>query len=181
MTVRSCFAGLANGFQAHLVEGSESRQVFEYHRSRIAAIFASQPDLPLHQDTVAGFVQGFVITGAYFVADGSVEQESMGPVLGGALLLGQDLPIDADPVDVTAGLSFFERAAEALGEPDETGIVRDLVWSAFTMIPDVPMTCASLGGFCLGVLYATPYLTGSDAGSAVLIAAAYELACDLGT
>ncbi|MGH3906111.1 MAG: hypothetical protein ACRDTE_18300 [Pseudonocardiaceae bacterium] len=41
------------------------------------------------------------------------------------------------------------------------------------------MTCASLGGFCLGVLYSTPYLTGSDAGPAALLNAAYELARDL--
>jgi hypothetical protein len=179
MEVRSCFAGLAKGLESHLVKGSESRWLFDYHRGRIAELFASQPDLPLHQDTVAGFLHGFVVTGAYFVADDTVEQESMGPVLGGALLLGQDLPIDADPADITAGRSFFERAAQAVGEPDETGIVRDLVWSAFTMASDVPMTCASLGGFCLGVLYATPYLTGSDAGPAALLAAACELAQDL--
>lgn len=179
MHVRSCFAGLARGFEAHLVEGTESRWFFEHHRGRIAELFASQPDLPLHQDTVAGFINGFMITGAYFVADGSVEQQSVGPALGGALLLGQDLPIEDDPADVTAGFSFFERAAEAVDEPDETGIARDLVWSAFKTTPDVPITCASLGGFCLGVLYTIPYLTGSDAGPAALLAAACELAHDL--
>ncbi len=181
MRLRSCFEGLARGLQTHLVEGSESRQLFEYHRGRIAAIFASQPDLPLHQDTVAGFVQGFMVTGAYFVADDSVEQESMFPVLGGALLLGQDLPIDADPVDVTAGLGFFERAAQALSDADTdpADAIYELVEQAFALVPDVPMTCASLGGFCLGVLYSTPYLTGSDAGPVAMLTAAWELACDL--
>jgi len=179
MTVRSCFAGLASGLQEHLAEGSESRDLFEYHRNRIAAIFASQPDLPLHQDTVVGFVNGFMLSGAYFVSDDSVQQESMFPVLGGALLLGQDLPIDADPVDVTAGFSFFERAAPAMGEPDPTGVTRDLVCKAFSMAPDAPMTCASLGGFCLGVLYTAPYLTGSDTGPAALLTAAGELAREL--
>ncbi|MGH3799259.1 MAG: hypothetical protein ACRDTD_03830 [Pseudonocardiaceae bacterium] len=176
MRLRSCFEGLASGLQAHLVEGSESRQLFEYHRGRIAAIFASQPDLPLHQDTVAGFLQGFMVTCAYFVAAGSVEQESTFPVLGGVLLLGQDLPIDAEPVDVTAGLGFFERAAQALGDTDPADVIYELVERAFALVPDVPMTCASLGGFCLGVLYATPYLTGSDAGPAAMFTAAWELA-----
>jgi hypothetical protein len=179
MRLRSCFEGLAIGLQAHLVEGSESRQLFEYHRVQIAAIFASQPDLPLHQDTVAGFVQGFLVTASYFVADDSVEQESMFPVLGGALLLGQELPIDADPVDVTAGLGFFERAAQALGDTDPADAIYELVERAFTLAPDLPMTCASLGGFCLGVLYAAPYLTGSDAGPAAMLTAAWELAHDL--
>ena len=179
MALRSCFRGLAKGLQMHLVEGSESLQLFEYHRDRIAAIFASQPDLPLHQDTVAGFVQGFLVTCAYFVADDSVEQESVFPVLGGALLLGQDLPIEADPVDVTAGLGFFERAAQALGDTDPADVVYELVERAFTLAPDVPMTCASLGGFCLGVLYTTPYLTGSDAGPVAMLTAAWEFARDL--
>jgi hypothetical protein len=179
MRLRSCFEGLARGLQAHLVEGSESRQLFDYHRGRIAAIFASQPDLPLHQDTVAGFVQGFLATCAYFVADDSVEQESMFPALGGALLLGQDLPIDADPIDVTVGLGFFERAAQVLDDIDPADVIYELVERAFALAPDVPMTCASLGGFCLGVLYATPYLTGSDAGPAAMITAAWELAHDL--
>lgn len=178
MTVRSCFVGLASGLQAHLAEGSESRELFDYHRSRIAALFASQPDLPLHQDTVAGFVHGFLTVGAYFVPDDSVEQQSMFPVLGGALLLGQSLRIEADPTDVTTGLGFFDRAAPALGGPDPTGTVRDLVSRAFAMAPDVPMTCASLGGFCLGVLYTAPYLH-VDTGPAVLLTAACELARDL--
>ncbi|MGH3752881.1 MAG: hypothetical protein ACRDRP_09325 [Pseudonocardiaceae bacterium] len=62
MRLRSCFEGLASGLQVHLVEGSETRELFEYHRGRIVALFASQPDLPLHQDTVAGFVNGFLVT-----------------------------------------------------------------------------------------------------------------------
>jgi hypothetical protein len=124
-------------------------------------------------------VNGFLVTGAYFVADDSVEQESMGPVLGGALLLGQDLPIDADPVDVTAGLGFFERAAQAVGDNDPTDVIYELVQRSFAMTPDVPMTCASLGGFCLGVLCTIPYITGSDAGPAALLTAACELARDL--
>jgi hypothetical protein len=113
------------------------------------------------------------------VADDSVEQESMFPVLGGALLLGQDLPIDADPVDVTAGLGFFERATQALDDTDPADVIYELVERAFTLAPDVPMTCASLGGFCLGVLYATPYLTGSDAGPAAMLTAAWKLAYGL--
>lgn len=135
MKARSCFVGLAAGLQAHLVEGTETRWYFDHHRGRIAELFASQPDLPLHQDTVAGFIHGFLITGAYFVADDSVEQQSMGAALGGALLLGQDLPIDADPADVTVGFGFFERAAPALADPDPTGAPSDLVRQAFNMAP----------------------------------------------
>ena len=106
MTVRSCFAGLADGLREHLVEGTWTRQLFDYHRVRMEALFASQPDLPLHQDTVAGFLQGFLTTAAYFVPDDSVEQESMFPVFGGALLLGQDLPIDTSPAGLAVEPGF---------------------------------------------------------------------------
>ncbi|MGH4015340.1 MAG: hypothetical protein ACREX8_04470 [Gammaproteobacteria bacterium] len=84
MKLRSWFEGLASGLQEHLIEGSESRWLFDHRRGRIEQLFASRPDLPLHQDTVAGFVHRFLVTGACFVADDSVDQESMGPVLCGA-------------------------------------------------------------------------------------------------
>lgn len=180
MTLRSCFEGLAVDLRCHLVEGTETRDLYEYHRGRIAELFASQPDLPLHQDTVAGFLHGFVLTGEYFVPEGSVEQQSMSPVLGGALLLGQELPIEPDAAHSAAGSGFFERTAHAavLVEPDETGLFRALVRSAFEMTPDVPICYATLGGFCLGVLYTVPYLT-TDAGPAGLLGAACELAREL--
>jgi hypothetical protein len=177
MKVRSCFVGLAAGLRADLVEGSEYRELFDYHRGRIEAVFASQPDLPLHQDTVAGFLHGFMFTGAWFVPEGSLQQESMFPVLGGALLAGQDLPIDTGPV--TAGRRFIEQAAATLLSLALDDAALGLVREAFAAAGDVPMTCASLGGFCLGVLYAAPYLPEHGADPAPLIAAACQLARDL--
>ena len=177
MKVRSCFAGLAAGLQADLVEGSEYRDLFDYHRGRIEAVFASQPTLPLHQDTVAGFLHGFLYTGAAFVPMGSLEQESMFPVLGGVLLAGQDLPIDTGPV--SAGLGFIEQAAATLVGLDLVEAAVGLVREAFAAAGDVPMTCASLGGFCLGVLYAAPYLPEHGIDPAPLIVAACHLALNL--
>ncbi|MBV9162096.1 MAG: hypothetical protein JO309_16475 [Pseudonocardiales bacterium] len=179
MQVRSCFAGLARALQGHLVKGCELRDLFEYHRGRIEAVFASQPDLPLHQDTVAGFVQGFVVIATYFVPDDSVEQQSMFPALGGALLLAQDLPIDTSPTNITAGRGFIERTALVLDGSGHPSGLYELVQRAFTLVPDVPMSCASLGGFCLGVLYATPYLSGSAVDQMALISAACQHAHDL--
>lgn len=176
MSVRSCFVGLASALQTDLAEGSESRELFDYHRCRIESVFTSQPDLPLHQDTVAGFLHGFLFTGTSFVPAHSLEQESMFPVLGGVLLLGRELPIDASPAALTAGRGFFERVAAQLTGGPRAGAAYGLVREAFVLAGDVPMTCASLGGFCLGVLYADPYLPERGADPAVLIAATYELA-----
>jgi len=99
------------------------------------------------------------------VPESSVEEEPMFRVLGGALLLGQDLPLDADP-DSTAGCGFVERASRAMDVPEPPDEDCDLVRQAFALVPDRPMSHASLGGFCLGALYAGSYLSGSDADSA---------------
>lgn len=179
MTVRSCFAGLAAGLHSQLARGSESRNLFEYHRGRIAAIFATQPDLPLHQDTVAGFLHGFLTVGMHYVPEHTVEQQSMFPVLGGALLLGKDLPIDASPAATAVSSEFFDRAVAALDDPAPVGGSLNMVRHAFVIAGDVPMTCASLAGFCLGVLYAGPYLPEFNADPSPLIAAACYLARDL--
>ncbi len=155
MTERACFVGLASGLQVDLTEGSES-----------------------HQDSVAGFLHGFMMAGAYLVPDGSVEQGSMFPVLGGVLLVGRYLPVG--PARTSFGRKFMARLAVLLddweGDTEQAcAVVRD----AFVVAGDVPMTTASLGGFCLGVLYAMPYLVATQADPVPLIAAACRLAGDL--
>jgi hypothetical protein len=102
-------------------------------------------------------------------------------VLGGALLAGQDLPIDADPTAAaTAGRGFVERAAATLTDTDLGSAALGLVREAFVMArgcaDDLRM---ALGGFCLGVLYAAPYLPERGADPAPLIAAACQLARDV--
>ncbi|MGH3717962.1 MAG: hypothetical protein ACRDRI_03795 [Pseudonocardiaceae bacterium] len=174
MTMRSCFESLASAYQEHSALDGEVGELADYHRSRIESVFDSQPDLPLHQDTVAGFLQGFVTTIAHYVPAGSVEQQSVLPALGGALLLGQDLPIDTSPGTITAGRGFIERAVVVLADAEPTTVAYELVKQAFDGVPDVPMSCASLGGFCLGVLYATPYVTGPATDQTALMSAACQ-------
>jgi hypothetical protein len=178
MTDRACFTCLACGLEVDLTEGSESRALFEYHRTAIQSLFATQPDLPLHQDSVAGFLHGFLMAGTYLVPEGSVEQGSMFPVLGGVLLLGRYLPVG--PARTNVGRRFMARIAALLGDWDgEVGPACAVVRHAFAVAGDVPMTPASLGGFCLGVIYATPYLVPSGADPVPLIAAACRLAAEL--
>ncbi|MGH3773777.1 MAG: hypothetical protein ACRDRW_20705 [Pseudonocardiaceae bacterium] len=174
MTVRSCFESLAGAFEEHAARDSGIRELADYHRGRIESVFDSQPDLPLHQDTVAGFLQGFMITVIYHVSADSLEQDAVFPALGGALLLGQDLPIDTSPAMLAAGRGFIERAAVVLAESEPTDVAYQRVREAFDLAPDVPMSCASLGGFCLGVLYATPYVAGPAENQAALMSAACQ-------
>ncbi|MGH3825714.1 MAG: hypothetical protein ACRDQX_00860 [Pseudonocardiaceae bacterium] len=174
MTMRSCFASLASAYQEHLAEDSEIGELADYHRSRIESVFDSQRDLPLYQDTVAGFLQGFMITIMYHVSADSLEQDAVFPALGGMLLLGQDLPIDTGPAALASGRGFIERAVVVLADSEPTDVAYQCVREAFELAPDVPMSCASLGGFCLGVLYATPYVAGPAENQAALMSAACQ-------
>ena len=174
MTMRSCFESLAGAFEEHAAQDSGIFELADYHRDRIESVFDSQPDLPLYQDTVAGFLQGFMITIMYYASADSLEQQEVFPALGGALLLGQDLSIDTSPAALTAGLGFIERAVVALADSEPTDIAYQRVQEAFELAPDVPMNCASLGGFCLGVLYATPYVAGPAKNQTALMSAACQ-------
>jgi hypothetical protein len=54
-----------------------------------------------------------------------------------------------------------------------------VVGHAFEVAGDVPMTCAVLAGFCLGVFDAEPYLPPTNPRPESLIAAACQLASPL--
>jgi hypothetical protein len=175
MNERSCLVGLATGLEPEMVEGSASRALFEYHRTMIQWVFSNQPDVPLHQDSVAGFLVGFVAARTYLVQPGSLAQECMAPVLGGVLLVGRYLPLG--PAWTTAGREFLAGLAAVLDGWDAgAGVAVPLVREAFAAAGDVPVTAASLCGFCLGVLYAEPYLLESGADPRPVLAAACRLA-----
>ena len=177
--MRSCFAGLADGLRDHLADDSEHVVLFDYHRHRIAEVFASQPDLPLHQDSAAGFLHGFLTTIAHLIPADGVQQQTTFPILGGTLLLGRDLPVP--DAATTAGHAFTDRLAAILADHDAgspTDAAIDLVRGAFEIAGDVPVTCAALGAFCLGVLYASPWLP-DHTDPTPLLAAACHLALHL--
>jgi hypothetical protein len=175
--MRACFAALADGLKADLSTDSDHRLLYEYHAGRIRSIFGNQEDLPLHQDSVGGFLHGFLVTGAHYVPDDTLEQEAMFPVLGGTLLLARDLP--PGPADPTAGHLFVHRLAVTVAGIDPAPGTR-LVHEAFAIAGDIPLTCATLGGFSLGVAYTHPYLPRHGPDPTTLIAAACHLARTLG-
>ncbi len=180
--MRSCFAGVAEGLREDLSPGSDQLILYEHHCQRIAGLFASQPDLPLDQDSLAGFLHGFMITSAHLVPLGSDQQQAMFPVLGATVLLARTLPITPGPL--TRGRRFIGRLARTLppAEPADTeadaAVAAGLVTEAFALAGDIPITCASLGGFCLGVLYTAPWLP-EDTDPVPLLAAACRLALRL--
>jgi len=179
VTLRACFRALADGLDADLTTDNEHRLLYEYHSGRIRSIFTANPDLPMHQDSVGGFLHGFLITGAHFIPEDTVEQQATFPVLGGTLLLARDLPIG--PPDLTAGHGFIDELTATITDIDP-GPGTALVHHAFAIAGDIPVTCATLGGFTLGVAYTLPYLPDdrddSDGGPdpVTLIAAACQLA-----
>ena len=154
VTLRACFSALADGLNVDLDSDNEQRLLYEYHSGRIRSIFAASPELPMHQDSVGGFLHGFLITSAHYVPEDTLELATF-PVLGGTLLVARDLPIG--PPDLTAGHGFIDQLTGTITDIDP-GPGTALVHHAFAVAGDIPVTCATLGGFSLGVAYTLPYL-----------------------
>jgi hypothetical protein len=177
--LRACFGALADDLHAELAGDSKHQPLYEHHARQIRQLFARQPDLPLHQDSVGGFLYGFLTVRAHYVPQRSLEQQAMFPVLCGTLLLARELP--TGDRDRTAGYSFICRLVAGIDEYDlqleyDPRPGAHLVLEAFRVAGDIPLTCATLGGFSLGVAYTHPYLPPGASDPASMVAAACELA-----
>jgi hypothetical protein len=84
-TLRSCFQDLGEGMSADLAADSVMRRQFDARRQEIADLLATQPDIPVTQDSLAGFFNGFMIGGMYFASHELIQEQNdvMFPVLGG--------------------------------------------------------------------------------------------------
>jgi hypothetical protein len=178
MTVRACFTGLGYGLEVDLIDGSNSTVSFELHSAAIRSHFAAQPDLPLDQDSVGGFLYGLQLVRHSLVRWGSAEQRSIVPALRGAFLLGRSLP--AGPLRPGAADRSMARIAAGLeGWHGEVEPAQSVVRRMFEVFGDVPMTRPSLTGFCLGASYAGPYARPSGSDVMQLVAAGHRLAAEL--
>jgi hypothetical protein len=171
--LRACFSALADDLRAELVGDGKHQPLYEHHAREIRQVFAEYPDLPLHQDSVGGFLHGFLIVREHYIPEQSPEQRAMFPVPCGALLLARELP--TGDRDRTAGYSVICRLAASVADFDPRPGAH-MVSEAFRMAGDIPLTCATLGGFSLGVAYAHPYLLSGGPNPTNLVAAACELA-----
>jgi hypothetical protein len=148
------------------IDSDEMRELFEYHRNRIAAV-VDRPDVPATTTTVAGFLNGFLTAARTLAQEPEAMADTIHPYLGGIYLyaeqtLGRHVP-SGD------GSEFIDRLAGTLRHEPERLVLTDqqralaiaLVTEAFAETPDVPVNPASLAGFALGVLYAAPFIAGS--------------------
>lgn len=151
--------------------GDDMRALFAYHSERVAGLVASQPDVPATETTIAGFLNGFRTAATALADDPGLAADTMHAQLGGIYFYavetakpgaGADQP-SRDP------RRFFDRLGETLvNEPVYLGLTeqerqaaRETVRRAFAETPDVPVNAASLAGFVLGLLYATPFVAES--------------------
>lgn len=149
--------------------GEDMRALFEYHSERVAGLVASQPDVPASETTIAGFLNGFRTAATALADDPRLAADTMHAQLGGIYLYAvETLKHQADAVDQPAPnpRRFFARLTETLlAEPiyfdlteDQRRAAQETVRRAFAETPDVPINAASLAGFVLGLLYATPFV-----------------------
>jgi hypothetical protein len=143
----------------------------------VALIIDEQVGLAVDQNTVAGFLNGFLAAMSGYVLDGLADGDQVFPVLGGICLLDAEAP----SVSAGSGRQFvaYLLAAMAAEDPIDAAALDgavDRIRSMFTTTPDVAITQVSLSGFVLGVFYAVQFLPEDASDPLVLLAAASRLA-----
>jgi hypothetical protein len=185
---RSCFRGLATALGEHFRDEA-LRAGYESARDEISLLLRSQPDVPVTQDSLAGFLNGFLLAGAQFATPDLIQRknDAMFPVMGGIHLLGSDAPLSCPPEQLTVLRSgFFQRLGGTLDDellPQPAGIeevyaaASEQIRRIFGTTPDVPVNRESLAGFVLGLMYCHRYVPAVDGGGlTALLVAAYLLA-----
>jgi hypothetical protein len=173
---------------SHLTEGNPLRAQFDQQRDLIAEVFASQPDLPITQDALAGFLNGFMITGMVFLSENDIARhnDEMFDVLGGIYLLSVGAPMACSPAQHDALRSgFFRRMTgpvldELVPQPadveEKYALAEDAIRRIFATVPDVPVNAESLAGFILGFLYSQQFIPLDAGGRVEIMVAAYLMA-----
>lgn len=164
------------------LDRAELRVLFEYHRGRVAELVASQPEVAPSETTIAGFLSGFRTAATTLADDPQLTAETMHPQLGGIYLYALQTLTNDGHAQVPGGADsvaagFFARLTETLRrEPayldltdDKRRAAQEVVDSAFAATPDVPINAASLAGFVLGLLYATPFVAERSATGVVAL------------
>lgn len=180
---RSCFRGLREALSTHLSDES-LRKSYEDERAVIEEVLETQPDVPVTQDSLAGFLNGFVLAGTQFATPELIAQhnDAMFAVIGGTYLLGAEAPLSCRPVQLDAvRAGFFQRLSrplfdDLLPQPAEVeqryAAALEAIRGIFGTTPDVPVNAESLAGFVLGVMYSHRYMpTDGEELTAVMVAA----------
>ena len=180
---RSCFRGLRKALRTHLRDES-LRTSYEDAAAQIEELLDSQPDVPLTQDSLAGFLNGFLLACTEFATIELINQQNdlMFSVIGGTYLLGAEAPLSCPPEQLDAlRAGFFRRLsgpllADLLPQPAEVqqrnAVAGDAIRRIFGTTPDVPVNRESLAGFVLGVMHSHRYIpTDGEALTAIMVAA----------
>ncbi len=184
---RSCFRGLKKVICAQLSD-ELLRTSYEDARAQIAELIDTQPDVPVTQDSLAGFLNGFLLACTQFATIELVNQQNdaMFAVIGGVYLLGSEAPLSCQPAQLDAlRAGFFRRLSgpllddlllQSVAVKQRQAAAEDAIRRIFGTTPDVPVNRESLAGFVLGVMYSHRYIPTDGEGLAAIMAAAYLLA-----
>ena len=184
---RSCFRGLRKALHTHFRDES-IRKGYEDAREQIVDLLGSQPDVPITQDSLAGFLNGFLLACTQFATVELINQQNdeMFPVIGGVYLLAARAPLSCKPAQLDAlKTGFFTRLSGPLRadrlpqSPDvrqQNSAAEDAIRRIFATTPDVPINRESLAGLVLGVMYSHRHIPADGEVLAAIMAAACLLA-----
>lgn len=187
LEARSCFRGLREALCAHLSD-ELLRKSYEEARAQIEELLSTQPDVPVTQDSLAGFLNGLLLAGTQFATPELIEQhnDAMFAVIGGTYLLGAQAPLSCRPAQLGAlRAGFFRRLSRPLLDDllpqsadaeQRCAAAGEVIRRIFSTTPDVPVNAESLAGFVLGVMYSHRFLPADGEGLLAIMMAAYLLA-----
>jgi hypothetical protein len=187
LEARSCFRGLSKALSAHLSD-EPLRKSYQEASAQIEELLSTQPDVPVTQDSLAGFLNGFLLAGAQFATPDLIERhnDAMFAVIGGIYLLGAQAPLCCQPAQLdTLRAGFFRRLSgplldDLLQQPADikrrNAAPAQAIGRMFSTTPDVPVNAESLAGFVLGVMYSHRFLPTDGEGLLAIMMAAYLLA-----
>ena len=111
---RSCFRGLAKALSAQFSDES-LREGYESAGMQIRELPESQPDVPVTQDSLAGFLNGFVLARTQCAELTDQPHDAMCQVIGGVHLLAAKAPLSGRPAQLEALRNgFYQRLSTPL-------------------------------------------------------------------
>jgi hypothetical protein len=95
---RSCFRGLREALADHF-SGDRIREGYAAEEALIRELLRTQPDAPVTQDLLAGFLNGYMLAVAEFGSEDLLSQrnDAMFSVIGGIYLVGGGAPLSCPP------------------------------------------------------------------------------------
>jgi hypothetical protein len=147
-----------------LLSNDQDRRRLKRLAERITSTFRRH-DVPITQDSMGGFLNGFLLTCIHSETPGPrmqrLETTVMTPVIGAICLTAADIPLACTPAEREAiyDSDFWDLGLNPpLGEKPDPATEQEILEFFRIGTPDVPVNTESLAGLVTGIVYAFQFI-----------------------